>query len=89
MRRIEKILCPLDSSEYSLKASEYALSWAQHDGAKLLLQQVVQPLTFTCPCYAFPDPIYEVFRNLETGVGHGRQGFSHFTRGPVAGKVLR
>ncbi len=66
MLRIENILCPPDSSEYSLKACEYAVSLAQRDGAKLFLQHLIQPLTFTCPCHAFPDPINEVFRNLET-----------------------
>jgi len=89
MRRIGKILCPFGSSEYSLKACEYPLSLAQRDGAKHFFQHLVQPLTFTCPCYAFPDPINEVFQNLETSAGQGRQGFGHFTRGPAAGKVLR
>jgi hypothetical protein len=74
MRRIGKILCPLGSSEYSLKACEYPLSLAQRDGAKHFLQHLVQPPPFTCPCYAFPDPINEVFRNLETSVG--QEGFA-------------
>jgi nucleotide-binding universal stress UspA family protein len=65
MLRIEKILCPVDFSEYSHKAYEYAQSLAQHYGARLLLQHVVQPLTFTYPYYAFPDAINEVFWNLE------------------------
>jgi len=66
MLRIEKILCPVDFSEYSLKAYDYAQSLAQHYGARLLLQHVVQPLTSTYPYYAFPDAINEVFWNLET-----------------------
>jgi nucleotide-binding universal stress UspA family protein len=65
MLRIEKILCPVDFSEYSHKAYEYAQSLAQHYGAKLLLQHVIQPLTSTYPYYAFPDAINEVFWNLE------------------------
>ncbi len=74
MRRIGKIFCLLGSSEYSQKACEYALSWAQRDGVKLFLQHLVQPLNFTCPCYAFPDRINQVLRNLETSVG--REGFA-------------
>ena len=66
MLRIEKILCPIDFSEYSLKAFEYAQSLAQHYGAKLLLQHVIQPLTSTYPYYAFPDALNEAFCNLET-----------------------
>ncbi|MGA8183108.1 MAG: universal stress protein [Terriglobia bacterium] len=65
MLRIEKVLCPVDFSEYSVKAYEYAQSLAQHYAAKLLLQHVIQPLTSTYPYYAFPDAINEVFWNLE------------------------
>lgn len=89
MRRIGKILCPFGSSEYSLKAREYALSLAQRDGAKHFFSTLSRPPAFTCPCYAFPDPINEVFQNLETRAGQGRQGFGHFTMGAVARKVLR
>lgn len=67
MLRIEKMLCPVDFSEYSHKALEYAQSLARHYGASLLLQHVVQPLTSTYPYYAFPDAINEVFWNLESG----------------------
>lgn len=66
MLRITKILCPLDFSDYSVKAYDYAQSLAQHYGARLLLQHVVQPLTSTYPYYAFPDSINEVFWNLDT-----------------------
>jgi len=66
MLRIEKILCPLDFSEFSVKAYDYAQSLAQHYGAKLLLQHVVQPLTATYPYYAFPDTINEAFWNLDS-----------------------
>jgi nucleotide-binding universal stress UspA family protein len=66
MLRIEKILCPVDFSEYSARAFDYARSLAQHYGAALLLQHVVQPLTSTYPYYAFPDAINEVFWQLES-----------------------
>ena len=66
MLRIEKILCPVDFSEYSVKAFDYAQSLALHYGASLLLQHVVQPLTAAYPYYAFPDTVNEVFWNLES-----------------------
>ncbi|HUX09220.1 MAG TPA: universal stress protein [Terriglobia bacterium] len=69
MLRIEKILCPVDFSEYSAKAYDYAQSLAQRYGAKLLLEHVIQPLTSTYPYYAFPEAIEEVFWNLETRAG--------------------
>jgi nucleotide-binding universal stress UspA family protein len=75
MLRIAKILCPLDFSEYSAKAYDYAHSLAQHYGARLLLQHVVQPLTSTYPYYAFPDSINEVFWDLDS---HAEQKLAEF-----------
>ncbi len=75
MLRIEKILCPLDFSEYSAKAFDYAQSLAQHYGAKLLLQHVVQPLTSTYPYYAFPDSMNEVYWDLDS---HAEQKLAEF-----------
>ena len=66
MLRIEKILCPVDFSEYSARAFEYAQSLAQRYGATLLLQHVVQPLTSLYPYHAFPDAFSQAFWNLET-----------------------
>ncbi len=76
MLRIEKILCPVDFSEYSVKAYDYARSLAQHYGAKLLLQHVVQPMTSAYPYYAFPDALNEVFWNLETRAGQKLSEFA-------------
>jgi nucleotide-binding universal stress UspA family protein len=75
MLRIEKILCPVDFSEYSVKAFDYAQSLAQHYGAKLLLQHVVQPVTSVYPYFAFPDALDEVFWNLETRAGEQLSDF--------------
>jgi nucleotide-binding universal stress UspA family protein len=66
MLRIAKILCPLDFSEYSAKAYDYAQSLAQHYGARLLLEHVVQPLTSAYPYFAFPDSINEVSWDLDS-----------------------
>jgi nucleotide-binding universal stress UspA family protein len=66
MLRFEKILCPVDFSEYSARAYDYALSLAQHYEAKLFLQHIVQPLTSLYPYYAFPDSVSEVFWDLES-----------------------
>lgn len=65
MLRIEKILCPVDFSEFSAKAYQYAQSLATHYGAKLFLEHVVQPLTAAYPYYAFPDSWNETFWNLD------------------------
>ena len=65
MLKIERIVCPVDFSEYSNRAYDYAYSLAKHYGAKLLLEHVVQPLTVAYPNYSFPDSMaYDVFSSL-------------------------
>jgi nucleotide-binding universal stress UspA family protein len=55
MLRIERILCPVDFSEPSAKAYDYAYSLAKHYQAELLVEHVVQPLQAAYPYYAFPE----------------------------------
>ena len=45
MPQIERILCPIDFSEFSEKAYEYAQSLAWHYKATLFLQHVIDSLT--------------------------------------------
>ncbi len=40
--RIERILCPVDFSGFSVRAYDYASSLAQHCEAKLFVQHVVE-----------------------------------------------
>ena len=44
MRKIERILCPVDFSEASKKAFEYALSLAKQYKAKLYVQHLIEPV---------------------------------------------
>ena len=53
MLRIERILCPIDFSESSVRAYDYAQSLARHYQATLLLQHVVD---FIVPPYAYYTP---------------------------------
>jgi nucleotide-binding universal stress UspA family protein len=64
MLKMERILCPMDFSEFSAKSYEYAHSLAHHYGAKLFLEHVVQPLTMAYPYYAFPDSFNQIYWNL-------------------------
>jgi len=43
MLKLDKILCPVDFSEYSAKAYAYAYSLARHYDSKLLVQHVAEP----------------------------------------------
>ncbi len=64
MLKFENILCPIDFSEFSERACNYAFSLAKHYHANLYLEHVVQPLTSAYPYYAFPDAVNEVYRDL-------------------------
>lgn len=55
MLKIERILCPVDFSEYSARAYDYAYSLARHYGAKLYVEHVIQVLAAAYPYYNFPD----------------------------------
>jgi nucleotide-binding universal stress UspA family protein len=50
MLQIERVLCPVDFSEFSARAYDYAQSLARHYHARLYLQHVVD---FTLPSYAY------------------------------------
>ena len=64
MLRIERILCPLDFSEFSAKAYDYAQSLARHYQAKLFVEHVLQPLLSAYPLYVFPDTAQDLFQDL-------------------------
>ena len=65
MVKIERVLCPVDFSEYSIRAYDYAYSLAKHYGAQLVIEHVVQPITVTYPYYGFPDvAAYDVYWNV-------------------------
>jgi nucleotide-binding universal stress UspA family protein len=64
MLRIQRILCPLDFSEFSAKAYDYAQSLARHYQAKLFLEHVLQPLFSAYPLYVFPHTTQDLFQDL-------------------------
>ncbi len=68
MLKIDRILCPVDFSDFSAKAYAYAYSLAQHYGSGLFLEHVVQPLTSAYPYYAFPASMTELYRDLNQDV---------------------
>ena len=62
--KIERILCPVDFSEFSTKAYDYAYSLARHYGAKLWLQHVVAPIGGSYPLYVVPDTFAAIDWNM-------------------------
>jgi nucleotide-binding universal stress UspA family protein len=65
MPKIERILCPVDFSEFSAKAYDYACSLARHYEAKLLLAHVVSLVGATYPNAMLPDgAVASIYSNL-------------------------
>ena len=59
MPQIESILCPVDFSEFSVNAYEYARSLAWHYKAKLFLQHVLYPFHRSFAAYGSGTDSYE------------------------------
>jgi nucleotide-binding universal stress UspA family protein len=76
MPKIERILCPIDFSEFSEKAYDYAQSLAWHYKATLFLQHVIDSLTPLYPYHAYPDAYNEMCRNLRAGAERQLEEFA-------------
>lgn len=83
MPSIQRILCPIDFSESSLLAFEYAQSAAWHYGATILLQHVVDSLRPYFPYHVFPDAYDEICQKLRADAVKKLQDFTkkHNRRG--------
>jgi nucleotide-binding universal stress UspA family protein len=75
MPSIKRVLCPIDFSEYSVLAFDYAQSVAAHYKAPLLLQHVVDSLRPYYPYHAFPDDYDEICQKLRANAVQQLQGF--------------
>jgi len=61
MLEIKLVLCPIDFSEFSVRAYRYALSLAEHYRAKLVAQHVVELWRHPSASYAAAARLYEEF----------------------------
>ena len=59
--KLERILCPVDFSEFSSRAYAYASSLAHHCGAKLFVQHVIETCQYPCSSFAPTVDDYEEF----------------------------
>lgn len=64
MLRIQNILCPVDFSEFSARAFEYAQSLAEHYHAALIVGHVVQPLAISYLPYGYAGSYSSLELNL-------------------------
>lgn len=101
MIAIKNILCPVDFSEFSSRACDYAFSLAHRYEAKVFLQNVVEPLAISYPTFTYPESLEKVYsdmtvesrRHLETLIGeNGLPGVESeilVETGPVAFRILK
>jgi nucleotide-binding universal stress UspA family protein len=101
MLTIERILCPVDFSEFSDKACDYAHSFARHFGAKLFVLHVAEPFVPMDPSSISPPLIDQVYaQNIadaeekvrELAVRQNWNDVEHevvLERGAVADAILR
>jgi len=76
MPHIERILCPVDFSEFSETAYEYAQSLACHYNATLYLLHVMDSLEPYRCCYAFPEGYDEALLGMRAAAQQQLQEFA-------------
>ena len=78
MLEIELILCPVDFSEFSIRAYHYALSLAEHYRAKLVAQHIVELSRYPYADYVASTGDYAEFcRALREG---GKERLQEFVK---------
>jgi nucleotide-binding universal stress UspA family protein len=83
MVRINRILCPVDFSETSKRAFEYALALAGQLGAELEVIHVLQ-----LPAYTLPEGGFELTPDFETDLSNRlRRQLDEFTKQPAQPSV--
>jgi nucleotide-binding universal stress UspA family protein len=80
MLRFERILCPLDFSEFSTRAFDYAQSLARHYQAKLFLEHVLAPMLPAYPSYVYPDMANDLYQDLRI---HAEQQLKEFVKARI------
>ena len=61
MRKLSRILCPIDFSEFSMRAYRYALSVAWHYSALLSVQHVVEPWRYPFADFSTSPELFDRF----------------------------
>jgi nucleotide-binding universal stress UspA family protein len=69
MLEVNRILCPLDFSEFSVRAYRHALSLAEHYRAKLVAQHTVEVWRHPSASFAATADLYDEYCQALRGVG--------------------
>ena len=78
MIEIKIILCPLDFSEFSIRAYRHALSLAEHYRAKLVAQHIVEVWRHPSASFAVTANLYDEY--CQTLRGNGKEQLQEFVK---------
>ena len=85
MLEIRRILCPLDFSEFSVRAYRHALSVAQHYRAKLVAQHVVELWRYPQADFAVSVALFDEF--LQALLEKGKEQLQEFVKNHTPDEV--
>jgi len=85
MLEIKLILCPIDFSEFSIRAYHYALSLAEHYHARLVAQHTVELSRYPYADYAASAGDYAAF--CQSLLDGGKQLLQEFVKGQGYGEI--
>jgi nucleotide-binding universal stress UspA family protein len=78
MLEVKRILCPLDFSEFSVRAYRHALSLAEHYRAKLIAQHTVEVWRHPSASFAATANLYDEY--CQTLRGNGKEQLKEFVQ---------
>jgi nucleotide-binding universal stress UspA family protein len=78
MLEVNRILCPLDFSEFSVRAYRHALSLAQHYRAKLIAQHTVEVWRHPSASFTATADLYDEY--CQTLRGNGKEQLKEFVK---------
>jgi len=90
MLEIKLILCPIDFSEFSVRAYRYALSIAEHYRSRVVAQHIVELWRYPSAGFAASASLYDEFCQavLESGKEQLQEFVKNHTQGEVPPELL-
>jgi nucleotide-binding universal stress UspA family protein len=85
MLEVNRILCPLDFSEFSVRAYRHALSLAEHYRAKLVAQHTVEVWRHPSASFAVTADLYDEY--CQTLCGSGKEQLEEFVKNYTSNEV--
>lgn len=85
MLEVNRILCPLDFSEFSVRAYRHALSLAEHYRAKLVAQHTVEVWRHPAASFAATADLYDEY--CQTLLGSGKEQLEEFVKNYTSNEV--